>query len=90
MEDKIIDIIYQYSNLRFDDILSGDKDYKNAHNQLNEKLKKVNKLKLSEKKSKTIDELLTAYNEESSCACRLIYRQGFIDCVSLLKETGVI
>lgn len=39
---------------------------------------------------KKLDRLLITYGEKSSCCCRILYRQGYIDCIHLLKEIGIL
>ncbi len=57
--------------------------------QIEKREKIEDKLKLTEKERKDLDRLLVACNEKSSCCCRILYRQGYIDCIHLLKEIGI-
>lgn len=90
MKISFIDLIMQTSSQRFQEIQYIDKDYRSTHSNLQEKLRQLDSLDLSEENTVLIDELLTACNEESSSVCRLAYRQGYLDCVFLLKEIGVL
>lgn len=90
MEEHLLDIIIQNSNERWDQMLSKDADYVRIGEEMSKKFAKLNKRKLTKKQSKAVDELLTIYNEETAQCCRLIYKQGFIDCISLLKDIGII
>lgn len=90
MEEHLLDIIIQNSNERWDQMLSQDADYVRIGENMSKKFARLAKVKLSKKQDKAVDELLTTYNEENAQSCKLIYKQGFIDCVSLLKEIGII
>lgn len=90
MNNRILDIVIEHSNRRLDQITFTDEEYKLAQKKLNKRLKKADKLKLTEKERKELDELLIAYNEKSSCCCQILYRQGYIDCIHLLKEIGML
>ncbi len=90
MEGKILDIVIENSNRRLDQVTFMNDEYKQLQRKLNKKLKRADKLKLTEKERKDLDRLLVAHNEKSSCCCRILYRQGYIDCIHLLKEIGIL
>lgn len=90
MPDHLLDIIIQNSNERWDQMLAQDADYVRIEERMSKKFARLDKLKLTKKQNRAMDELLTTYNEENSQCCKLIYKQGFKDCVSLLKDIGII
>lgn len=90
MEEHLLDIIIGNTNERLDAILSKDTEYIKIGQKMSKQFAKLNKQKLTKKQDKAVDELLTTYNEETAQCCRLIYKQGFIDCISLLKDIGII
>lgn len=90
MENKILNIVIENSNRRLDQVTFLNDEYRQLQRKLNKKLKRADKLKLTEEGKKELDGLLVAYNEKSSCCCRILYRQGYIDCIHLLKEIGIL
>lgn len=90
MEDNILDIVIKNSNRRLDQITFIDNEYKQIQKKLNKRLKQAEKWKLTGKDRQRLDRLLSVFNEKSSCCCRILYRQGYVDCIQLLKEIGAL
>lgn len=90
MTSRLLDIIIGNANEHLDTILAKDTECIKIRQKMSKQFAKLNKLKLTRKQSKAVDELLTTYNEENARCCRIIYEQGFKDCISLLKEMGII
>lgn len=90
MENKILDIVIKNSNRRLDQVTFMDDEYRQIQKKLDKRLKQADNLKLTEKEKKKLDRLLITYGEKSSCCCRILYRQGYIDCIHLLKEIGIL
>ena len=48
------------------------------------------RLSLSKKERRAVDRLLSAHAEDATYYSGAAYLQGFKDCASLLKETGIV
>lgn len=88
--DSILGFIMNHAGEHLDEVQFGDAECIRLNREMEKKFKKLSRANLTRKQDRAVDELLTIYNEENSWCCKLLYRQGFIDCVSLLKEIGVI
>ncbi len=88
MPERILDIIVENSNQRLDAILYDNAEYRKIGREIDRGFQKLEKEKLTGKQNRALDRLLSAYNAENACCCRLLYRQGFKDCMTLLKEIG--
>ncbi len=89
MADSILEIVMKNSDQRLDTILFADEEYRKLDRVISRRIQYLKKLKLTKRQDQAVDRLLTAYNDESACSCRIFYEQGFKDCISLLKEIGV-
>ena len=77
MSDRILDLIIQNSDRHLDALLYDNAEYRRIEREISRGFQ-----------SRAVDRLLSAYNAESACCYRLVYEQGFKDCISLLKEIG--
>lgn len=89
MSDSMLDFIFCGSTRRLDEALFQSAEYKKTDREVSRQFRRMEKMKLSRKQNRAVDELLTACNAENACCCRIFYKQGFKDCISLLKELGV-
>lgn len=67
--------------------LRKDQHYQRVNKEANQKIRKVERLKLNQKQWRIVDIALSASNERSSEYGRVAYQQGFKDAVALLMET---
>ena len=83
--DRLIEIITEFAgaNERMDSIVLPDEEYQACLAEIDEACKKINHDSL-------IDNVLSAYNKAHAYYQKKCYQQGLIDCVTLLKELGVI
>lgn len=83
--DKLIDIITEFAgtNERMDSIVLQDNEYIALMEEIDEKCKKT-------KIDGLMDDVLSAYNKAHAYYQKKCYQQGLIDCVTLLKEIGVL
>ena len=88
-KDSIFALLLNHAGEHLDAVQFGDEEWIRLNREMDKKFKKLSQAKLTKKQDRAVDELLTIYNAENSWCCKLLYRQGFIDCVSLLKEIGV-
>lgn len=89
MSDRMLNIIIRNSDRRLDAILFSEEEYRKAEQKISRRLRWLERMKLTRRQNRAVDRLLTAYNEESACSLEIFYKQGFKDCISLLKELGV-
>lgn len=66
-------------------MLEKDEKYRQINEMTKEKIKEIDKLELSQSEWKIINRALSAMNERSVEYGRVVYRQGFLDAVRLLK-----
>ena len=90
MSDNMLDIIIKNSDRRLDAVLSKNMEYRKLGKKMLKCFQKLEKTALTKRQDRAVDRLLTAYNEESACVCRIFYEQGMKDCVSLIRGIGVI
>ena len=90
MSDSMLDIFTENSDRRLDRVLFAEQEYRQAGKRMKRNFRKLEKTGLTKRQECAVDRLLSAYNAESACCCRILYRQGFKDCISLLKEIGVL
>lgn len=90
MSDRMLNIIIRNSDQHLDAILFAEEEYRRAERKISRRLRWLERTKLTRRQNRAVDRLLTAYNEESACSLKIFYKQGFKDCISLLKELGVL
>ena len=88
MANRILDILIENSNRRLDAVLYNSAEYRKIEREISRRIHRLEKEKLTKRQSRAVDSLLSAYNAENACSCRILYEQGFKDCISLLKEIG--
>ena len=89
MPDCMLDMIMKNSDRRLDVVLFADEEYRQSDREICGRLRGLKKMRLTKRQERAVDRLLTAYNEQSACCCKIFYEQGYKDCIRLLKELGV-
>lgn len=90
-EKSVLDIITEYAvNERLDAILFRDQDFQELERKIGKEIDAFSRLGLSKKKRRTVDRLVSAHVESAAYYSGAAYRQGFKDCASLFKETGIV
>ncbi len=90
MSDCMLNMIIRNSDQRLDAILFAEEEYRKAERKISRRFCWLERMKLTRRQNRAVDRLLTAYNEESACSLKILYKQGFKDCICLLKELGVL
>lgn len=91
MGDNIFDIITDYSvNEGINKILLEDKKYAEIQKEIDEHIEEYEKLGLTKEQRLAVDRLVSAHTASGACYGRMTYRKGFHDCVTLLREMGLI
>lgn len=91
MGDNIFDIITNYSvNEGIDKILLEDDEYIGIQKEIDERIEQYKQLGLTKEQRLAVDRLVSAHTASGACYGRITYRKGFHDCVSLLREMGLI
>ncbi len=91
MGDNIFDIITNYSvNEGINKILLGDEEYIKIQKEIDELIKQYKQLGLTKEQYLAVDRLVSAHTASGACYGRMTYRKGFHDCVTLLREMGLI
>lgn len=86
-ENSLLEILLEERmNGALDHFLMTDTCYQNTCESLRERLRKLDKMKLTKKQFLAVDRVLTAQNFNSSEYGRAAYRQGFQDCLLLMQE----
>lgn len=68
------------------DVLEKDEKYRQVNEMTKQRIKEINKIELSQSEWKIIDRALSAMNERSSEYGKIVYKQGFMDAVNLIKK----
>ena len=66
--------------------LRKDEKYRKVDEETKQKIKEIDQIELDKKEWEIIDRALSAMNERSAEYGRIVYRQGFLDAVSILKK----
>lgn len=91
MENSIFDVITNYSvNEGIDKILLEDAEYIGIQKEIDEQMEQYESLGLTKEQRLAVDRLVSAYTASGACYGRITYRKGFHDCVTLLREIGMI
>ncbi len=91
MGDNIFDIITDYSvNEGINKILLEDEEHAEIQKEIDEHIEKCEKLGLTKEQRLAVDRLVSAHTASGACCGRMAYRKGFHDCVTLLREMGLI
>lgn len=90
-EKSVLDIIAEYAvNERLDALMFRDPAFQRMEKKIGKAMEAFDRLGLSRKERRIVDRLLSANTESAAYYSTAAYRQGVRDCVSLLKETGVV
>lgn len=90
-EKSILDIIAEHgANERLDAILFRDPEFQRLERKIGKEMEAFSRLSLSKKERRAVDRLLSAHAEDATYYSGAAYLQGFKDCASLLKETGIV
>lgn len=90
-EKPIFDIITDCSiNERMDSILLHNEEYLKIQDKINKHNEIFDKLNLSKDERLIIDKLICSHAEIGAFYGKMTYKQGFRDCVSLLREMNLI
>lgn len=91
MDKNIFDVIAEYAvNEGVSNVLKQDDEYKRIIQKIDDLTKAFDSLNLSKEQWLLMDRLISAYNENGAYYGRLTYKQGMMDCASLLVEMGLI
>lgn len=89
-EKSVLDIIAEYAvNERLDVLMFRDPEFQGLEKRIGEAVEAFDRLDLSKKERRTVDRLLSAHTESAAYYSTAAYRQGFRDCASLFRETGI-
>lgn len=89
-EKDIFEIITEYSvNERMDNILLHNEEYREIQNKIEKQIEKFNELNLNSEQRLVVDRLISIHIESGALYGRMTYKQGFRDCVSLLKKINL-
>ncbi|MBP3477338.1 MAG: hypothetical protein J6K48_13650 [Lachnospiraceae bacterium] len=90
-EKDIFEIIIENSvNERMDNILLENEEYIKIQNKIDEQIERFNELDLDREQRLVVDRLVSFYTESGALYGRMTYKQGFMDCVSLLQKINLI
>lgn len=91
MDSGIFDMLVDYVvNERLDTVVLRDEKYKQAQRDVGFITNEVTEYGFNDEQLKLIDRLVCSYTAEGALSARLSYAQGFKDCVTFLKEIGLI
>ncbi len=91
MNDSLFDILIQNGfSERLDKDLLKNTEYIELQEKLDLSIKEFDNLDLDEEMQLIIDRMVTCYNDSGSFYGILSYKQGFYDCIMLLKEIGIL
>lgn len=90
-EKSIFDIIMEYSiNEGLNRELLQDEEYKEIHQRMDEQTEELDAQDLTKEQRLMIDRLVCIYTENGAHYGRMTYKQGFRDCIALLREMDLI
>lgn len=91
MEKSILEMITEYAtNERLDNIILIDEKYITIQAEMDKLTDELDSLNLTQKQKTAVNDLIAANVAIGSYYTRAAYQQGFKDCVSLLREIGII
>ena len=91
MDSGIFNIFTEHIiNERLDTFILNNEEYRQSQKDIGIVTKEVNDHGFSDDEQKLIYRLICAYTAEGALSSRLSYAQGFRDCVTFLKEIGII
>lgn len=93
-ENRNISILGMLSDIiwceRLDKIMLGSEEYRKAQKRIDDAVAEYKRQCGSDEEWETVDRLVTAYSASGALHAGAAYQQGMKDCVSLLKEIGII
>lgn len=91
MDKNIFEILTEHAlNERFDEILFRNEEYQKLQNNMDNLLKNLDELGLSNTQMMVVDKLLAAHIESGNYYSKMAYQEGIRDCVLLLNEMGLL
>lgn len=91
MKEDIFNVITDCAvNERMDDVLIQNKEYMQIQDKIEKEMQQFDKLNLTKEDSLIVDRLISFHTESGALYGRMTYKQGFKDCISLLKEINLI
>ena len=90
-EKSIFDVITEYSgNEGLTGKLLQEEEYKEIQQRMDEQTEELDKQEFTREQRLMIDGLVCIYTENGAHYGRMTYKQGFRDCISLLRELDLI
>ena len=91
MDKSILDVLTEYmTNERLDGMLQDNEEYIRTQENINHAMDEYNRNGLPEEQWGTLNKVLNAYNASGAFYAKMAYQQGVKDCVSLMKEIGMV
>lgn len=89
--DSILEMITEHAtNERLDNIILIDEKYISIQAEMDKLTDELDSLNLTQKQKTAVNDLIAANIAIGCYYTRAAYQQGFKDCVSLLREIGII
>lgn len=90
-EKSIFDVIAGYSvNEGLDKVLRQNTDYVKIQKNIDEQAEQLDSQNFTREQRLLIDRLVCAHTESGAFYGRITYKQGFRDCISLLREMELL
>lgn len=90
-EKSIFDVIAGYSvNEGLDKVLRQNTDYVKIQKNIDEQAEQLDSQNFTREQRLLIDRLVCAHTESGAFYGRITYKQGFLDCISLLREMELL
>ena len=90
-EKSVFDVIADHSiNEGLSRTLMEDEDCLRIQREIDENAEQINSQNFTKEQRLMIDRLVCTYTENGAHYGRMTYRQGFRDCISLLRELDLI
>lgn len=90
-EKSIFDVIAGYSvNEGLDKALRQNEEYMKIQKRIDERAEQLDCQDFTSEQQRLIDRLVCAHTESGAFYGRMTYRQGFKDCISLLREMELL
>lgn len=90
MENNFLDLLLVATDERIDSMITETKEYQEENAKRNSASLKFNELNLTDEQKEIANEYIDSISSMATLLNDLHYKQGFLDCVALLKETGII
>ena len=90
-EKSIFDVITGYSvNEGLDKALRKNREYMEIQKRIDEQAEQLDSQDFTKEQRLLIDRLVCAHTESGAFYGRMTYKQGFRDCISLLREMELL